>query len=115
MDVFEKIEAQQKGKENTVVWMVGEQLKDICRNDPHCADLVCVDLDNTDMSIAAAERKIKARADKAPRKGNCVCIPPDVAEEIIREFYGLPVAGNPQEAPAPDPNESIALDLFSFV
>ena len=30
MTVFEKIEAQQKGLEDTAIWMVGEQLKDIC-------------------------------------------------------------------------------------
>lgn len=33
MTVFEKIEAQQKGYENTSAWMVGEQLKDIIRWD----------------------------------------------------------------------------------
>ena len=34
MTVFEKIEAQQKGKEGTPAWMVGEQLKEICAGDP---------------------------------------------------------------------------------
>lgn len=29
MDVFEKIEALQKGIENTAPWMVGEQLKEL--------------------------------------------------------------------------------------
>ena len=38
MTVFEMIDAQQKGKENTAPWMVGEQLKDICRADPGCAE-----------------------------------------------------------------------------
>lgn len=33
MNVFEMITAQQKGKENTAAWMVGEQLKEICRSD----------------------------------------------------------------------------------
>lgn len=92
MTVFEKIEAQQKGKENTAVWMVGEQLKDICRSDPHCAEIVAQDLENKDMSLDKAEKKIKAYAD-THRKGNCAVVPPDVAEGIIREFYGLPEAG----------------------
>ena len=61
MNVFEKIEAQQKGKENTDVWMVGEQLKDICRQDPRCADIVADDLENPDMSLTAAAKKSKAR------------------------------------------------------
>lgn len=101
MTVFEKIEAQQRGKENTPAWMVGEQLKDICRSDPHCAEIVEQDLENASMSIAAAEKKIKAYADKQKRTGNCVCVPPNVAEKIIREFYCLPEAGTPSESQQP--------------
>ncbi len=91
MDVFEMIEAQQKGKENTAPWMVGEQLKDICRREPGCAGIVAEDLKNKDMGIDACEKKIKAWAD-GHKKGNCAVVPPNVAEGIIREFYGLPVA-----------------------
>lgn len=115
MTVFEKIEAQQKGKENTAVWMVGEQLKDICRSDPHCAELVLADLDNQDMSIEKAERKIKAYADKQKLSGNCVCVAPNVAEGIIREFYGLPTEEAPTHEPEVSANNSLALDLFSLV
>jgi hypothetical protein len=96
MTVFEKIEAQQKGKEGTAPWMVGEQLKDICRADPGCAELVDKDLDNQSMSIVEAEKKIKAWADKN-KKGNCAVVPPNVAEKIIREFYGLPEVGEDQK------------------
>lgn len=94
MTVFEKIEAQQKGKENTAPWMVGEQLKDICRADPHCAEIVAQDLENASMSIVECEKKIKARSDEIQKKSKlkCVCIPPNVAEQVIREFYGLPEA-----------------------
>lgn len=101
MTVFEKIEAQQKGKENTPAWMVGEQLKDICRSDLHCAELVLQDLENASMSIVEAEKKIRAYADKQKRSGNCVCVPPNVAEKIIREFYGLPEVGAAPEPAAP--------------
>lgn len=117
MTVFEKIEAQQKGKEDTPAWMVGEQLKDICRNDPCCAELILQDLDNGDMSIDKAERKIKAYADKQKRVGNCACVPPNVAEKIIREFYGLPEAGaqvQPKSSEA-DFSELPSLDLLSFL
>jgi hypothetical protein len=95
MTVFEMIEAQQKGKENTAPWMVGEQLKDICRLDPHCAEIVAQDLENPSMSIVECEKKIKAKADEIQKKSKqkCVCIPPNVAEQVIREFYGLPEAG----------------------
>lgn len=93
MTVFEKIEVQQKGKENTTVWMVGEQLKDICRADPACASIVAEDLEVKAMSIAEAEKQIKAYADKQSQKKGSFCVPPNVAERIIREFYGLPAAG----------------------
>lgn len=89
MTVFEMIATQQKGKENTAEWMVGEQLKDICRREPHCEAILLEDLQNADMSLAKAEGKIKAYADKQKRTGNRVCVPPNVAEKIIREFYGL--------------------------
>ena len=97
MTVYEMIEAQQQGKENSPAWMVGEQLKDICRREPHCEQVLLEDLQNPDMSIEKAERKIKAYADKQKRTGNCVCVPPNVAERIIREFYGL---GEPERAGA---------------
>lgn len=92
MNVFEMIEAQQKGKEMTAAWMVGEQLKDICRREPGCQQIVAEDLANKDMSIENCEKKIKAYADKH-RKGSCAVVPPNVAEDIIREFYGLPQGG----------------------
>ena len=97
MNVFEKIEAQQKGKEGTAPYMVGEQLKDICRREPTSAELIDKDLDIKEMSIVEAEKKIKAYAD-SHKKGSFACVPPDVAEDILRKFYGLPKRG---ERPAP--------------
>ena len=104
MTVYEMIEAQQKGKENTAPWMVGEQLKDICRADPACEQIVAEDLQNEVMSLVACEKQIKAWADKQKRVGNCVCVPPNVAEKIIREFYGLPDANKEVPHPARFPN-----------
>lgn len=121
MTVFEKIEDQQKEK-NTPVWMVGEQLKEICTADPHCAELVSQDLENKDMSLEKAAGKIKAYADELHKKqkGNCVCVPPNVAERIIREFYGLPEASEPSNRSVkPEPVAGIphndGLDLFDFL
>ena len=82
-----KISAQQ-GKEGTPVWMVGEQLKDICHNEPKSAELVAQDLDVPQMSLMHSEKQIKAYAD-SHRQGNFACVIPSVAERIIREFYGL--------------------------
>ena len=114
MTVFEMIEAQQKGKEDTTVWIVGEQLKDICRADPHCAGIVAQDLENEAMSIDACEKKIKAHADEILRKTKKnVGIGPQVAERIIREFYGLPAAGADSESVAvPTPVQTAPADDF---
>lgn len=95
MTVFEKIEQQQKGHEGTIGWCVGETLKAICAADPHCAELVSQDLENKSMSIHECGKKNKANADRIHKeqKGNCVFVPPEEEERIIREFYGLPAAG----------------------
>lgn len=100
MNVFEKIELQQKGKENTAPWMVGEQLKDICRREPIAAELVEKDLDIKEMSLVECEKKIKAWAD-AHKKDRCAVVPPNVAEEIIRKFYGIPEPKNEHIAIGP--------------
>ena len=117
MDVIAKIEAQQKGRENTGVWMVGEQLKDICRQDPSCADIVAADLENPDMSLEKAERQIKARADelrKGMKNASCVCVPPNVAEDILRKFYGLPAAGEKVVATHGVPSKTADQGLISL-
>ena len=77
MSVFDKIAAQQKGRENTAPWMVGEQLKDICRREPLAAELVEKDLDVKEMSLVECEKKIKAYAD-SHKKGSCAVVPPNV-------------------------------------
>ncbi len=82
-----KIAAQQ-GDAHTPIWMVREQLKDICRNEPKSAELVAQDLDIPEMSLMHCEKQIKAYAD-SHREGNFACVIPSVAEKIIRKFYGL--------------------------
>ncbi len=89
MSVYEKIQAQQKGKDGTPAWMVGEQLKDMCREDPRCEDLLDKDLDVKEMSLEKAAAKIKEFADKH-KTGNFSCVTPIQADRILREFYGLP-------------------------
>lgn len=103
---IEKIEKQQ-GAKNTMVRCVGEQLKDICRESEHNADIVSTDLDNSEMSIAKCEKKIAEYASNHSN-GNCGCCPPNVADEIIRKFYGIP-------APGEAPTKSNVLDLSDFL
>ena len=83
---------QQRGvKERSAPWMVAEQLKDICRREPESADLLANDLENPQMGIVQAEKKIKAFADEH-KAGGFSCVTPLEAEEILREFYGLGAA-----------------------
>ncbi len=100
------IEAQQaKVTARSPQWMVGEQLKDICRMEPGSAELIAQDLENETMSITEAEKKIKAFAD-GHKTGNFSCVTPMEADRILREFYGLPAAGEPVPAPASGPEPS---------
>lgn len=95
-EAIAKITAQQP-KERTAVWMVGEQLKDILRGEPHLAELVLQDLEVESMSLAKCEAQIKAYADRH-KTGSFSCVTPDEGERIIRGFYGL-TAGE-EELPA---------------
>lgn len=92
------IEAQQaKVQARSPQWMVGEQLKDICRQEPRSAELIAQDLQVEAMSITEAEKKIKAFADKN-KTGGFACVTPAESDRILREFYGLPAATEDGEA-----------------
>lgn len=91
---IQKLEQQQsKVQERSAPWMVAEQLKDICRREPRSAELIAQDLENPEMGIIQAEKKIKAFAD-AHKTGSFSCVTPSEAEGILREFYGLGAAGD---------------------
>ena len=85
-------EQQSKVKECSAPWMVAEQLKDICRREPASAELIAQDLENPEMGIIQAEKKIKAFAD-AHKTGSFSCVTPLESEGILREFYGLGATG----------------------
>jgi hypothetical protein len=96
--LFEMISEQQKGHENSPVFMVGEQLKEIALSEPICAELLEKDLAIPEMSLVNAEEKLKAYADANHKGAKSFCISPMKAEEILREFYRLPKrAGMPTE------------------
>lgn len=103
-------EQQKKVKEYSTVWLVGEQLKAMCLQNRRIAALVEKDLESPGMGIAEAEQKIKAWADQH-RSGNSCGVPPHIAEQILREFYGL---GNAAEAPAPAAEPEV-LSLTDFL
>lgn len=114
MAAIAAIEKQQVGHGHDSVWMVGEQLKDICRREERSAELIATDLkENKAMSIAEAEKKIAAQARKN-KVGNCGCVSPYEAEEILRKFYGLGEPGDPDPVPQ-ETAESKIIDLADFL
>lgn len=110
-----KIEARQKGKEGMPEFGIGEQLKDIARAEPASAELIDQDLDKDEMSLEAVAEEFKNYADELhkEKKGSCICITPQEAEDLIRKFYGLPER---KATPAPEEKQPAGLlDLESFL
>ena len=106
------IETQQP-KERGPVWMVGEQLKDMLRAEPALADLLVNDLSGGGMTLADAEKKIAEQARKN-KVGNCGCVTPAEAEDILRKFYGLPPREQAVE-PAEKAAKGVVIDLADFL
>ena len=107
------LEAQQaKVKDRSPQWMVAEQLKDICRQEPQSAELVAQDLQVEAMSITEAEKKIKAYAD-SHKTGSFSCVAPAEADRILREFYGLPSLDEVKDAPTKKKKKRV--DIADFL
>ena len=123
--LIEIIGKQQEGHENTAVFMVGEQLKDIAASDPKCLEILKQDLEVEGMGIVEAEKEIKKYADKHKGKGKvpCFCVSPMIADEILRKFYGLPARedansqtlGNTPSEPAKVEVKKPSLSLLDFM
>jgi hypothetical protein len=105
--IYKINEFQKPLGEYSTPWMVGEQLKEMCAKSAADAEIVMQDLDVPDMSLVHAEQKIKAWADKQKHSGGGVGVPPNVAEGLLREFYGL---GKPAAA-----GDALSLDLADFL
>ena len=82
-------EQQSRVKKRSPQWMVAQQLMDLVRAEPQCAEILAQDLEVEAMSIVEAEKKLKAFAD-GHKTGNFSCITPAESDRILREFYGLP-------------------------
>ena len=90
-DAISKLQEQQsRFQARSPQWMVAQQLMDLVRAEPQCAQLLARDLEVEAMSIAEAEKKIKAFAD-SHRTGGFACVTPAESDRILREFYGLPL------------------------
>ena len=104
---------QQKGHKDDDVFMVGEQLKDMVRQDPIGIELLKRDLVMEGMCLKDAAKALRDFADKNHGSSKCFVITPVKAESILREFYGLSDRGS-----ARMPSKSVQsnfLDLESFL
>lgn len=112
LEALTKLIREQQGKDTEPRYMIGEQLLEMAQREPQCAEILEKDLVVKEMSLIEAEKKLKEYADKNRGKASVFCITPKVAEQILREFYGLPKAGEVPAEPAP---EEGYIDLSSFL
>jgi hypothetical protein len=115
MSTYEKlvnlISEQQKGHENEPLFMVGEQLKDIARDNDEATQILLDDLSVAGMSISDAEKEIKKYADKNRGTAKSFCVSPAVAEKILIDFYKIPEVNAPQT----EQNSTGYIDLSSIL
>lgn len=110
--VLQAIEEQQKKLGDSPAFWVGEQLKDILRETPAAAQIVMEDF-SAGHTVAECEKKIKEYADKH-RRGSAGFCPPQEADRIIREFFGI--TGCTQGAtPAEKRTARRAINLADFM
>ena len=83
------IEKQQKDHEEDAVFMVGEQLKDIAKNNQEAAQILLDDLSVEGMGIEEAEKAIHDFANKNHGKAKSFCVSPKKAEEILRQGLSI--------------------------
>lgn len=93
---------QKQAGTDAPAWFVGQQLADILRGQPDAAQIVAQDLAQRGMGIADCEKKIAEFASKN-KKGNVGFCGPADADRIIREFYGISGAAQPEQAIQPKP------------
>lgn len=119
MTVYKRIEdLQGEFNPDSCAYEIGEQLKDICRRDPACEKILLEDLQNPAMGLVAADKMLYDWGKKQSQgKGGCG-ISGRKAEELLREFYGLPAAGvaaAPAAKAAPVLDGPFSLNLDDFL
>lgn len=105
---LDRIAAQQATyKQGSAPWCVGEQLKDMLRENATGAGIVAMDIDQKGMGLADCEKKIADFAQKNKQGNVGFCGPAD-ADRIIREFYGLPARSETPHPIAPAGTQAAA-------
>lgn len=109
--LIEIIAKQQSGHENEPIFMIGEQLKEMAAADKKVEELLIQDLQRSGMSLKDAAKELQKHSDNNRGKASCYCITPNVAEGILRKFYGLPERKENKSPGADTP----AIDLSDFL
>lgn len=112
--LYEEIAKQQlRFKKYEPPYTVGEQLKDIGAESAQTAEILYADLQNTQMNLAAAADMLKNYSDKNHGKEKVFCISPKKADELLRDFYKLPVAPSQIKGEENKENEGY-IDIANF-
>lgn len=111
---IEMLTIQQGSRENDpILWLLGEQVKDVCRAEPRSAELVVQDLEGG-MKLSDLKKKLDELA-KKHKVGNQSVVTPMEADALIREFFGLPERGAAPEPEREPERGGKVLSLFDLL
>lgn len=87
-----EIEKQQKNlPEYSTAYAIGEQLKDICWNEPASAELLANDLQVKEMDLTHADKKVYEYGKTLMKgKGGHLGLSAMAVDKVLRDFYKLP-------------------------
>lgn len=91
----------ESAKEGSLEYGVGMVLIEICKANPLADELVAQDLTIEAMSLKKCGEKLYEYA-KKNKSGNCYGMIPQIADKLIKEFYGIhdkTTAAQPVTAP----------------
>ncbi|MEG2769320.1 MAG: hypothetical protein RR902_00715 [Oscillospiraceae bacterium] len=98
----------EKAGEYSTIKMVGEQIKEIAGKNENIAKVICEDIEQNEKAIIECEKKISDFA-RNHKTGNSACVPPKVAEGIIKEHFGIAEA-------TPQPQSgAISINIMDFM
>jgi len=98
----------ESAKEGSLEYGVGMALIEICKANPLADELVAQDLTIEAMSIKKCGEKLYEYANKN-KSGNSFCMSPQIADKIIKEFYGIHDTASPAPT-APTPSNVMSLE-----
>lgn len=114
-EAMEKIRGAGAGcKSGTLEAGIAEMLIKMGERNADTARLIAEDLDNPNMSIKAVAKMMTDYARKN-KSGNSYYMAPEVAEDLIADFYKLPKALGSNTERSEHPTDDAPIDLFDLL